>query len=59
MWKVRLKKLYTEIEFNFNDFEEVMVFTETGLNNSKDLEVIITLENDELKPVEAVEEGEE
>ena len=59
MWKVRLKKLYTEIEFNFNDFEEVMVFTETGLNNSKDLEVIITLENDELKAVEAVEEGEE
>ena len=59
MWKVRLKKLYTEIEFKFNDFEEVMVFTETGLKNSKDLEVIITFENDELKPVEAVEEGEE
>ena len=59
MWKVILKKIYTEIEFRFYDFEEATAFIETGLRNSEDVEVIIAFENDELKSVEAVEEGEE
>ena len=43
MWIVTLRKDFTEIEFKFNNLEDVTVFAGTALRNSNGVKVTIEL----------------
>lgn len=56
MWKVSLKdSKYNNIEFNFEHFYEASTFICNALEANKNIQAIVTLEDEN----KAVEEGEE